>query len=104
MALFSWLYSFAVYMMLILPHSQFTFDTTGLFNCEPYYYKDKSIIIIAFMLFFIPSILVIVYCYTAIFFVAHRQLKQIRRDSINGHFIKFENNQMVLAICQLPIC
>ncbi|KAH9398658.1 hypothetical protein TYRP_018902 [Tyrophagus putrescentiae] len=99
MATFSYIYSFAVYMILILPHSQFTMDTNGLFNCEPYYYNDKSIIIIAFMLFFIPSILVIIYCYTAIFFVAHRQLKRIefnsRHDSINRHFIKFENNQMI---------
>ncbi|KAJ6222175.1 hypothetical protein RDWZM_000720 [Blomia tropicalis] len=95
MAFFSLLYSFAVYMMLILPHSQFTFDTSGLFNCEPFYYQDRSIIIVAFSLFFIPSISVIIYCYTAIFIVAHRQLQQIRRNSFNGHFIKFQNNHMV---------
>lgn len=98
MSIFSWVYSFAVYFILIVPNSQFTFDSTGLFNCEPYYNKDKSIIIIAFMLFFIPSILVIVYCYSAIFCVAHRQLQQIRRDSTNnggGHTYKFESNQHV---------
>lgn len=120
MAIFSWIYSFLVYMVLILPHSQFTMDTTGLFNCEPYYvilkdelidvttanvmtiawqYNDKSIIITAFMLFFLPSIFSIVFCYSTIFFVAHRQLKQIqfssRHESIGRHFIKFENNQMV---------
>lgn len=100
MASFSLLFSFLVYAVLIFPKSQFTFDATGLSNCEPYYYKDKRIIIVAFSLFFVPSILCVIYCYSAIFFVAHRQLRQIRRDSlpraVYGHFIKFENHQMVV--------
>lgn len=105
MSIFSWIYSFAVYIILIVPNSQFNFDSTGLFNCEPYYYKDKSIIIVAFMLFFIPSILVIVYCYSAIFCATHRQLQQIRRDSTNDrggghtHTYKFESNQHVRIEC-----
>lgn len=32
-------------MVLILPHSQFTMDTTGLFNCEPYYVILKDAVI-----------------------------------------------------------
>lgn len=102
MSVFSWVYSFAVYLLLIVPNSQFNFDPTGLFNCEPYYHKDKNIIIVAFMLFFIPSILVIVYCYSAIFCVAHKQLRQIRRDSGKGQgSLKLDNVRLMISLFNL---
>ncbi len=78
----SWFISFSVYIILIYPNSEYRYDPNGILSCEPYYEK-KFIIIAATALFFIPPAVILVYCYTTILRVAHKQIRTIQSSPSN---------------------
>ncbi|CAG2115721.1 unnamed protein product, partial [Medioppia subpectinata] len=84
MVSFSWFISFSVYAILIYPNSEYRYDSFGIMSCEPFYEK-KLIIIAATALFFIPPAVTLVYCYTTILRVAHRQIRTIQSSPSNAY-------------------
>jgi len=78
----SWFMSFSFYTLLIYPNSEYRYDPNGIMSCEPVYEK-KLVIITATGLFYIPPAVILVYCYSTILRVAHRQIQTIQNSPSN---------------------
>ncbi|XP_022248152.1 beta-2 adrenergic receptor-like [Limulus polyphemus] len=76
MILSSWFFSVTAYCIMIYPSGDYYFDTDGIQVCEPYY-ANKTIIILACTLFFFPPLVIILFCYVAILYIARKQIRTV---------------------------
>ncbi|XP_057652217.1 trace amine-associated receptor 1 [Diorhabda carinulata] len=83
----TWIMSVTLFSILVLPHSGFYFNSTGMVACEPFYNRASTRILVACGFYF-PTTMILMYCYGSAFHVNKLRLKKTSRGDI------LTNNQL----------